>query len=169
MHSPILRPDHTKILSIETKYIKEKYYFNSVFQIRIHLPSSKPSFTLGAINPTGLLRPLPNPPRSNQIGEFVHATMHLCRSHFKALQTMSQWCWWLEISPAISFLSYRVGHGSIHSSSLTWHPVSCYVESSHLLNEMGEAERPYGTQNNWEWIATAGIISPARNLLSFLC
>lgn len=168
-YSPILRPDHTKILSSETKYVKEKYNFNSVFQIRVHLYSSKPSFPFGATDSTGLLRPLHNPPRSNQRGEFVHASMHLCRSHFKALQTISQWCWWLEISCGISFLSCRDGHGSIHSSSLTWHPVSCYVESAHLLNELGEAEGPHGTQNNREWIATAGVISPASSLLSFLC
>lgn len=111
MYSPIFRLDHAKILSVETKYVKEKYSFNSIFQIRIYLYSSKPSFTLGAVNPAGLLRPLHNQPRSNQLGEFVHASTYLCRSHFKTLQTMSQWCWWLEISRGILFLSCRDGYG----------------------------------------------------------
>lgn len=35
-----------------------------------------------------------------------------------------------------------------HCSSPAWHSVSCYVESAHLLNELGEAEGPHGTQSN---------------------
>lgn len=166
MYCPMLRPHHAKIPSVETKHVKEKYSFNSTFQIRIHLHSSKPVFALGAVDPAGLLRRLLNSPRSNQLGEFVHASTYLCRSHFKALQTMSQWCWWLEISRGILFLSCGDGDGLTHFSSPTWHAVSCYVESAHPLNDLWEAEGPHGTQNNWEWIATAGVISPARHLLS---
>lgn len=171
MYCPILRPDHAKIFSVETKWVNEKYSFNSIFQIRIHLHSSKSSFTLRATNPAGLLRhtQIHNPPRSNQVGEFVHASYYPCRSYFKALQTMSQWCWWLEISCGIFFLPCRDGDGSTHCSSPAWHLVSCYVESAHVINRLEETEGPHGTQNDWEWVATAGVISPASNLLSLLC
>lgn len=158
-----------QILSVETKYVKEEYSFNSIFQIRIHLHSSKPSFTLGGVSPAGQLRLLHNLPRSSQLGQFVHASTYLCRSHFKALQTMSQWCWSLEISRGILFLSCRDGVGSTHFSSLAWHSVSCYVESAHLFSDMWEAKGPHRTQTSCEWIATAGVISPASNLLSLLC
>lgn len=37
------------------------------------------------------------------------------------------------------------------------------------LNVTGEAEGPHGTQSNWEWVATAGVIPPVSNILSVLC
>lgn len=148
MYYPILRPDHAKICFPWKQNVSRKsLVFVQYFRSRMDLHSSKTNSTLGSTNHTGLLRPLHNSLRGNHLGHFEYMSTYLFRSHFKTSQTVGQWHWWLEVSHGISFLAGRDGDGSGHGSSPAWDPVSCSMESAHLLECHGRGRgTPWDTE-----------------------